>query len=331
MHIEVKASELQKKKLFVATPMYGGQCAGMYTKACIDLATMCANYGVECRFFFIFNESLITRARNYLVDEFLRAEDFTHLMFIDSDINFNPKDVLSLAVLCNDERPVIGGPYGKKCIAWERIRTAVDVGIADEDPDELSKFTGDFVFNPVQGTKEMQINEPVEVLEIGTGFMMAQREVFSKWKEAYPQFNYKPDHNRSEHFTGDRYIHAYFDTVIDNEKYMPMGSSNNSDRYLSEDYAFCQLARHIGIKIYLCPWMKLGHIGTYVFDGTMADLGRIDTSNTWAASNMRKAEQARNDRKTEIENARAVQEIENIEKQSESREERRPKVKKKKS
>ena len=112
---------------------------------------------------------------------------------------------------------------------------------------------------------------------------------------------------------------------------MPMGSSNNSDRYLSEDYAFCQLARHIGIKIYLCPWMKLGHIGTYVFDGTMADLGRIDTSNTWAASNMRKAEQARNDRKTEIENARAVQEIENIEKQSESRKERRSKVKKKKS
>ena len=91
MHLEVKASELQKIKLFVATPMYGGQCAGMYSKAAIDLATMCANYGVECRFFFIFNESLITRARNYLVDEFLRAEEFTHLMFIDSDINFNPK------------------------------------------------------------------------------------------------------------------------------------------------------------------------------------------------------------------------------------------------
>ena len=181
MHIEVKASELQSKKIFVATPMYGGQCAGMYTKACIDLATMCANYGVECRFFFIFNESLITRARNYLVDEFLRAEGFTHLMFIDSDINFNPKDVLSLAVLCNDERPIIGGPYGKKCIAWERIRHAVDAGIADENPDELSKFVGDFVFNPVQGTKELQINEPVEVLEIGTGFMMAQREVFSRW------------------------------------------------------------------------------------------------------------------------------------------------------
>ena len=149
--------------------MYGGNCVGMFSKACIDLATMCANYGVETRFFFIFNESLITRARNYLVDEFLRAEGFTHLMFIDSDIHFDPRDVLSLAVLCDDDKPIIGGPYGKKCIAWEKIRRAVDIGIADEEPDELAKFTGDFVFNPVLGTKEMKVNEPVEVLEIGTG------------------------------------------------------------------------------------------------------------------------------------------------------------------
>ena len=38
------------------------------------------------------------------------------------------------------------------------------------------------------------------------------------------------------------------------------------------------------LRFILCPCMKLGHIGTYVFDGTMADLGRVDTSNTWAIS-----------------------------------------------
>ena len=56
---------------------------------------------------------------------------------------------------------------------------------------------------------------------------------------------------------------------------------------------FCQLSRHIGIKIWLCPWMKLGHIGTYVFDGTMADLGRVDTSNAWAHNNMQQAQQVK--------------------------------------
>jgi hypothetical protein len=40
------------------------------------------------------NESLITRARNTLVSQFLDADkkdpdSFTHLMFIDSDIGFN--------------------------------------------------------------------------------------------------------------------------------------------------------------------------------------------------------------------------------------------------
>ena len=330
MKIEVQVQELRKKKIFIATPMYGGNCVGMFSKACIDLATMCANYGVETRFFFIFNESLITRARNYLVDEFLRAEGFTHLMFIDSDIHFDPRDVLSLAVLCDDDKPIIGGPYGKKCIAWEKIRRAVDIGIADEEPDELAKFTGDFVFNPVLGTKEMKVNEPVEVLEIGTGFMMVKRDVFDDWREAFPQFHYKPDHNRSQFFKGDRYIHAYFDTVIDNDAYMPGGESGGSDRYLSEDYMFCQLSRKIGKKIFLCPWMKLGHVGSYVFDGTMADLGRIDQANPYAMTNLRDSEHLREQRKIKKENEKAVEEVEKIQKKTEKRSQKRKALKNKK-
>ena len=302
----------------------------MFSKACIDLATMCANYGVETRFFFIFNESLITRARNYLVDEFLRAEGFTHLMFIDSDIHFDPRDVLYLAVLCDDDKPIIGGPYGKKCIAWEKIRRAVDIGIADEEPDELAKFTGDFVFNPVLGTKEMKVNEPVEVLEIGTGFMMVKRDVFDDWREAFPQFHYKPDHNRSQFFKGDRYIHAYFDTVIDNDAYMPGGESGGSDRYLSEDYMFCQLSRKIGKKIFLCPWMKLGHVGSYVFDGTMADLGRIDQANPYAMTNLRDSEHLREQRRIKKENEKAVEEVEKIQKKTEKRSQKRKALKNKK-
>ena len=310
--------------------MYGGMCHGMYAKSAIDLATLCANYGVECRFFYIFNESLITRARNYLVDEFLRADEFTHLMFIDSDIHFDPRDVLSLPALCDDDKPIIGGPYGKKCIAWEKIVQAVDSGIADKDPEELSKFVGDFVFNPVAGTQELKINEPVNVLEIGTGFMMVQRQVFDKWREAYPQFHYKPDHNRSEQFKGDRYIHAYFDTVIDNEQYMPMGSSNKSDRYLSEDYAFCQLSRHIDIPIYVCPWMKLGHIGTYVFDGSMADLGRIDTSNELARNHQEQSQKLRQARIKVTEEAEGIKKIEEIQKVKSTRQERRKALRDKK-
>ena len=33
MEINIPIEELQKRSLFIATPMYGGQCAGMYTKS----------------------------------------------------------------------------------------------------------------------------------------------------------------------------------------------------------------------------------------------------------------------------------------------------------
>ena len=271
MEIEVKIEELRKKKIFVATPMYGGMCTGMYTKSSCDLATIASQYGMDVRFFYLFNESLITRARNYLVDEFLRSP-YTHLMFIDSDIHFNPNDVLTLAAL---DKEIIGAPYPKKCIAWEKVRNAVDAGLADDDPVQLEEYTGDFVFNPASGTSEIKVSEPVEVLEIGTGFMLVRREVFEKFREAYPQFSYKPDHNRSENFDGSRYIHAFFDTVIDSDAFAGKGSGG-SDRYLSEDYMFCQFTRKIGIKTWLCPWMKLGHVGSYVFNGTMPALGNLD-------------------------------------------------------
>ena len=63
-----------------------------------------------------------------------------------------------------------------------------------------------------------------------------------------------------------RSIHAYFDTVIDTKESIVGGGS---DRYLSEDYMFCQMWRKMGGKIYLCPWMKTQHIGTYAFTGNM--------------------------------------------------------------
>jgi hypothetical protein len=57
----------------------------------------------------------------------------------------------------------------------------------------LEKVTGDYVFNPVKGTAQFSVTEPLEVMEIGTGFMMIKREVFKKIESAYPMIRYKPD------------------------------------------------------------------------------------------------------------------------------------------
>ena len=279
MKIEVQIAELQKKKLFVATPMYGGQCVGMYCRSIADLSAFCAKYNIPLQLYYLFNESLITRARNYCVDEFMRS-DATHLMFIDSDIGFNPQDVIALMALMTDESPydVIGGPYPKKCISWEKIKLAVEKGMADEDANALEKYVGDYVFNPKGGQKEIPLGEPVEVLEIGTGFMMVRKDTFTKYAAAYPELSYKPDHVRTEHFDGTREIHAYFDCIID-----PV-----SKRYLSEDYNFCYHAQKIGLRIWFCPWMQLQHVGSYIFGGSLADLASIGASATADSSQLKK-------------------------------------------
>jgi len=286
MEIKIEIEELKKRKLFVATPMYGGQCHGMYTRSTNDLSALCMHYGIEVKFYYLFNESLITRARNYCCDEFMRS-DSTHMIFIDSDIGFDARDVISMMALMDheDEKSkydILCAPYPKKCIAWEKIKAAVDQGKADEDPNNLDKYVGDFVFNPVPGTDRIQLDEPAEVLEGGTGFMMFTKKILQKYKDAYWDdsenspggFRYRPDHVRTKEFDGSTEIMMYFQALIDPK----------TRRYLSEDYMFCQWSRKIGLKIWLCPWMQLQHVGTHVFGGTLADLAQIQASATADAS-----------------------------------------------
>ena len=272
MEIRIDIEKLKANKLFLATPMYGGQCAGMFARSVADLSALCTQYGIPLQMYFLFNESLITRARNYCCDEFMRS-DCKHMLFIDSDIGFNPQDVIAMMALQANEPEkynIIGGPYPKKCISWEKIKVAVDKGIADDDPNVLEKFVGDFVFNPRNGQQSIAIGEPCEVLEIGTGFMMVEKQAMQKFTDTYPEYMYKPDHVRTEHFDGSREIMMYFQAEVDPA----------TKRYLSEDYWFCQKAIAAGINTWLCPWMKLQHVGSYIFGGSLADLASIGAAAT---------------------------------------------------
>ena len=270
MNIEISREELEKRSIFLATPMYGGMCHGSYANSVMELQNLCNEYGVRLVRWFMYNESLITRARNYCADEFMRS-GCSHLMFIDADIEFTARDVIALLALQSDdsEYDIIGGPYAKKCISWEKIKAAVDKGVADTDPSKLEEFVGDYVFNP-KAAGTFKISEPVEVSELGTGFMMIRRETFDKYQAAFPELMYKPDHARTEHFDGSREICAFFDCVIDPE----------SKRYLSEDYYFCYQVQKIGLKTWLCPWMSMKHYGTHAFGGSLSALATIGASAT---------------------------------------------------
>lgn len=312
MELKISTDELRKAKIMVASPMYGGENSGIMNKSLTTLAQMTSQHGIHLEFYYLFNESLITRARNYCVDAFLRST-CTHLVFIDSDIGFHPHDLLALVALQMrdpENYNIICGPYPKKNISWEKIVRAVKNGIADEDPNNLANFVGDFVFNPVrQGA--VRLDEPIEVLESGTGFMCVPRATFEKFEKAAPYYKYLPDHVRSEHFDGSREIMQYFQAEIDGptaeENLLPsianalanddnievaldcireaydqyMDEKNKSSkRYLSEDYWFCQKARKFGMKIWLCPWMQLHHMGSYIYSGSIPAMASIGASAT---------------------------------------------------
>jgi hypothetical protein len=308
--IQIDTEKLKQKSLFIATPMYGGNATGIYTNALSDLIDLCRQLQVDVKKYFMFNESLIPRARNYCVDEFLRS-GYSHMMFIDADIGFNPKDVITLLSLCEEETgmDIVTGAYPKKTIAWEKISKAYEMGYGKENPFQLSEFVGDYVFNPVEGTTEFRIDQPVQIKEGGTGFMMIHRNVFTKYAEAYPDLLYKPDHVRTEHFDGSKKITAFFDCEIDGpfqkmsfalcdlmnadlskeerlEKIdniltqVEKEKDSYSYRYLSEDYMFCQRARKIDIKVWLCPWMRLIHAGSYYFGGSLQALAAIKATPT---------------------------------------------------
>ena len=242
----------KKPHLFIATPMYGGQCFGFYTQSLLQLQKMCDAANIDVTFSFMFNESLITRARNGLAKGFLNSE-CTHLLFIDADIRFNPGDILPMLAA---DKEVICGIYPKKEINWTLVRKAINDGLPN---DKLQYCTGSFVVNLVDYAPEktVPINEPVEIWNGGTGFMLIKREVFEKLSDHVPSYI-----NNVADLSGTlktEPIKEFFTTIIEEE----------TNILLSEDYYFCKLARKHGMKIWAAPWVKLAHVGTYAFEGQL--------------------------------------------------------------
>jgi hypothetical protein len=267
MNITIELGALQQRKLFVATPMYAGQCAGVYAGSMCDLTALFAQYAIPMQRRFVYG-NIVTRARNILADEFLRS-DCTHLMFIDSDIGFSAVDVVTLLALAGDDTPfdVIAGPYPSKRIIWQTVKHAVEQGLAAQDPERLAAIAGDPVLNPIPGPNQTHIpvGDPTEVSETGTGFMLVRRATLETYAARFPQYRYRPDHLGHAGYDGSREITAFFDCIIDED----------TRRYLTEDYMFCRNVRKMGGKIWVCPWMCLSHVGPYTYRAELEAIAGI--------------------------------------------------------
>lgn len=230
-------------KICIATPMYGGNCKGVYTDSLVNLVVKLAGAGHETMYSKIYNESLITRGRNALVHGFMRT-DADALLFIDADHGFNPDHIVKMVESGKD---LIGAIYPMKNINWDLVKKAVLSGQED-----LMTYTGYFSANLLPGEININRDEPFELSNVGTGMMFITRKVFEDLK---PHCATYAHHGDDGFMLPEDQVVEYFKTdIVDGI-------------LLSEDFLFCKMWQDIGGKVYGAPWVDISHFGEYEFKG----------------------------------------------------------------
>ena len=156
MKIRISREELQKRSLFIATPVYGGMPWGEYSASIDRLKLLLTREEIRWDDRQTFKESLVPRARNYLANYFLKHTNLSHTLLVDADIVFEPEDALQLFAFATpgSEFDVVCGVYPKKHIHWAKVRDAAKAGFGDDDPSLLAEFVGEYFFRPVYPDQE---------------------------------------------------------------------------------------------------------------------------------------------------------------------------------
>lgn len=187
--VQLNIELLKKTRVHIAMPCYGGMLSEQTFMSFIRWANVARQLGLDWTMETMTNESLITRGRNTLVAKFLMTEQSTHLMFIDSDIGWEPWHLL---VMLNRDVDVIGGLYPMKTLP---VKWCVN-GFpgAEEGPDGLQ-----------------------EVTKTGTGFMLVKRHVFEKLDKHPAVKPFANDIGLPAEV--DQHMKTYFDTAVRENRY----------------------------------------------------------------------------------------------------------------
>ena len=177
---------------------------------------------------------LIHQARNYLTSVFLTTP-YSHMLFIDSDVEFGPEAGLRMLVADKD---IITTPYRVKDERVDQPRYTVKF----PDPKIVPILPGGLV----------------EIEAGPTGLMLIHRRVFEKIIKNRPDLKIKnkavPSPGASHEF-----YYNFFDFGF------------NDGYTFGEDVSFCKLARANGSKLYANIESPTAHRGEYAWLGKFGD------------------------------------------------------------
>ena len=262
--------ELKQKpwRIFVATPVHS-EVSVHYARAILELQKECMKNNILVSFSLI-KSSLVTQGRNLCVSQFLEAkEQYTHLLFIDSDIEFSPNTIFEML---KRDKELIACPYPMKTFNWEKMTKRVNRGEVD-NAEELSKAGFTFPLK-VPNRDEIVSNQGViELTHAPTGCMLIKREVFDKMMKAYPEKEIQQPTIINGKETIRPFFYNFFDCIHDPE----------TKNYFGEDFGFCRLWTKIGGKCYAYIMDEITHVGDHLYSGRLYDdlirTKKVDESN----------------------------------------------------
>lgn len=185
-----KSFNLVGRKLMVAIPCYDGKVNIKTAFALAALVPQLDKMGVQIHLAHLSGCSIITKARNKLVSNFM-GSDCTDLLFVDSDVIITPQDVVRLLALAT----------GKDIVAGTYPRRSQD-----------AKFFLDFYLN--NGNElEFDENGLMRVESAPTGFMMIGRHVIQHMIDKHPEWKYAGDGDGQDEY-------AVFDFALIDGQYI---------------------------------------------------------------------------------------------------------------
>jgi hypothetical protein len=241
----------QTPQILIGTPCYGGMVTHVYMQSLLKLMSYAASHGMGFNLALLAHDSLITRSRNTIFANFLDTPSATHLMFIDSDIAFEPEAVERLVRF---DAEIAAGMYPVKVIHWPQVRQRAVEAVSSA---ALSRTGLNYVGVVCEEAEREERDGFVTGTYAGTGFMLIKRSAAEKMIAAYPETKYKSIQTYPVPKNPSPNQYNLFDCTIDPE----------TGTYLSEDFTFCRRWRQCGGQLWLDRQSKLTHVGSYEFEG----------------------------------------------------------------
>jgi len=256
--IEINLDKKPGVKIMVCTPCHS-EVSMHYTQAVLKFQLECMKKNILVSFSLL-KSSLVTQGRNLCVAEFLNHPDnYDYLLFIDSDIHFEPKTIFKMI---GADKDVIACPYPMKMIDTEKMWRKLNNTDLVKTKEDLLRAGYTF---PIKLENQSDITMEHGVIEVShapTGCMLIKREVIEKMIKHHPELRiYQPTVINGKEVAKENFYNL-FDTLHDVE----------TKRYFGEDFGFCQRWTNIGGKVFIYALDYITHVGEHQYCGRFYDL-----------------------------------------------------------